>query len=411
MSDERMILAEEAEEAAELAALTNAGEDCSEGIKKKKRLRMLDATPDNDIKYNPPLSYRHLKLIAWLFLVLAQVGAIMGLLSSFGDRSSFYTSLGSGLTILKGFAVPLLLVSCLSVIMNGHDNYKQMIVKNGALALTLFLITFAFYERVAVSIVEAVYDLDHSQAAEVIAIFVSQGLGTGYISFNIFVDLFLCSLTMFFINYNPTKHFQGWKIHLFRAMVFLPIGYEIFSIVLKVLASEGAISLPVYVFPLLTTKPPLSFLLFIIMARYFKEREIKFLKNGKTSDDYKTFLKTRFNAFQVSRVMVIMILIIAVLDVIIMIIMAALSVIANGGSPDSTDKIVDAMERVNEWGFGQCIELVVLIPIMFLFSYTKTHKNGIFDIIIPVAGVAGIILVTFDGIIKYICSLYIFSRQ
>lgn len=50
----------------------------------------------------------------------------------------------------------------------------------------------------------------HAAAAESIKEIIAKS-STGFISFNIFIDLTLCTLVMFFINYNPKKYFQGKK--------------------------------------------------------------------------------------------------------------------------------------------------------------------------------------------------------
>ena len=67
-------------------------------------------------------------------------------------------------------------------------------------------------------------------------------------------------------------------------MVALPILYEIGSIVLKAITSEGIITLSPYVFPLLTTKAPITFLIFLTMAIFIKNRRKFFFKKGKSED-------------------------------------------------------------------------------------------------------------------------------
>lgn len=40
---------------------------------------------------------------------------------------------------------------------------------------------------------------------------------------NLFIDLFMCTLFMFFLDYVPEKHFQGKKLRIFRAMALIPV--------------------------------------------------------------------------------------------------------------------------------------------------------------------------------------------
>ena len=90
--------------------------------------------------------------------------------------------------------------------------------------------------------------------------------GAGYLSYNLFIDLFLCTLLMFFLNYRPKRLFNGKLLGVFRAFAVFPIAYEIASITLKILAVEGKVALPLIVFPFLTVKPPMTFLVFVVLA-------------------------------------------------------------------------------------------------------------------------------------------------
>jgi hypothetical protein len=44
-----------------------------------------------------------------------------------------------------------------------------------------------------------------------------------------------------------------------------------------------------------------------------------------------------------------------------------------------------------------------MIPVLLLFSYTKTHKNRLLDIAVPITGVAVIILIYMDGLFQFGC--------
>ena len=56
-----------------------------------------------------------------------------------------------------------------------------------------------------------------------------------------------------------------------------------------------------------------------------------------------------------------------------------------------------AEKAVTSWGFGNVTNLISIVPIIMLFSYTKSHKNKMVDMMIPLAAVIVIMYVYFDG--------------
>ncbi len=219
--------------------------------------------------------------------------------------------------------------------------------------------------------------------------------GFGYFSYNLFIDLFLCTLLLFFLNYRPKRLFTGKLLGVFRAFAVLPIAYEIASITLKILAVEGKVTLPFIVFPFLTVKPPMTFLVFIVMAFFIKNRERIFRKNGRTHEEYQAFLKTNRNSFQFSRFTAVILAIAGILDFVAMlVVLGILSNHVQEGAELTEDMI---MSHLTALGLGESILLLLMAPIMLLFSYTRTHKNKTLDSFIPIAGIALIALIYIEG--------------
>jgi hypothetical protein len=48
-------------------------------------------------------------------------------------------------------------------------------------------------------------------------------------------------------------------------------------------------------------------------------------------------------------------------------------------------------------GFGNAIQLLLMPPFVLLFSYTRTHKNKLIDIFIPIVGIACILIIYLQG--------------
>ena len=67
----------------------------------------------------------------------------------------------------------------------------------------------------------------------------------------------------------------------------------------------------------------------------------------------------------------------------------------------SLDEAADAVGRVPlNWGFGETVNLLGMIPIFLLFSYSKSHKNNKIDIAMPLVAVVAIVYIYIEGIYR-----------
>jgi hypothetical protein len=168
---------------------------------------------------------------------------------------------------------------------------------------------------------------------------------------------------------------------------------------LKIAASVGTIQLTPYLYPLLTTKPPVAFIIFIAMAFFVKVREKFFIKKGKTHEEYDAFQHTNVNSLHFSIFLSITILIAAVIDIVIMI--GLWAGIINGATiPEGIDEqtyAIYTLKTVFSWGFGGCATMILVIPLVLLFDYKKTYDDGKFDLFIPIIGIVLILIVYIEG--------------
>ena len=204
--------------------------------------------------------------------------------------------------------------------------------------------------------------------------------------FNIFIDLFLCALLVFFLFYRPKRIFVGKRLIVFRWLVLIPILYELACIVIKYLVGRHVIDLPIGVYPLMTTKPPMTFVLFVTMALFVKRQENTFLKAGKTDADYRAFLKTNYNSLRFSKTMCKTILIVALIDAVLSITLSSILASSTGM------EYLAASSTIADCGFGQSTIMLLAIPYILLFSYTRTHKNPMVEIVIPIAAILILVL-------------------
>lgn len=92
------------------------------------------------------------------------------------------------------------------------------------------------------------------------------------------------------------------------------MAYEAVCIVLKSLASAELITIPVTMYPLLPTKPTMTFLVFVVLALFIKCRERIYLRSGRTHEEYQSFLKTNVNSLHFALFTVLVFVVAALVD-------------------------------------------------------------------------------------------------
>ena len=284
------------------------------GSAKKRRLGIHETTLENDIRYLGPLNAQHFKLLGWLCIVISQVAVIVKMGGRLdpgyaADSASLLRALG----YIVDLALPFLLIASFAQILDADRGYGRQLLVNGAAAAGICALTYLVFYRYIVGDLAAVLE-DPSKALPTVKSALSYVTPYGFLAFNIFIDLFLCTLTMVFLNYKPRRVFTGRARILFRLLALLPIGYEVSCMLLKLRAARGLIQVPVWAYPLLTTKPPMTFVLFVALALFVKTRELRFRRHGKTHEEYQAFLKTRRNSLNFSVFLAIMLVIVSVLD-------------------------------------------------------------------------------------------------
>ncbi len=365
---------------------------------RKKNIHLVNE--ENDIKFRGPISYRYLRVAGWIFLFIAQLGVILSIASS----AKLININPSFLTVIKGagsLMTPLFLFAAFSQVLVAKDGYRRLVTVYGLGSIGLFLLFLIVYLHFGVGLFRAITGSWDSAFETVNALIT--GLTAGGFTFNIFIDLLLCTLVTFFINYQPTEHFQGKKIYLFRAFVAIPILYELASIVVKLLTPYGLIGIHPLVIPLLTTKPPVAFLIFVFCALFVKSRERHYIKHGKTHEEYKDFLHTNVNRLHFALFLVTAVIGGVILDTLLFVVISIIKVaiFPVTEDPELMEQLVlNAFASTYATGFGACLPMLLIIPLLIFFDYTKTHENKMMDIIIPVAGIVLLILLYIEGLFE-----------
>ena len=369
----------------------------------KKRVRLHEQGAHNDIKYSGPLSFQSFQILGWSCIVVTVVMALMKIAMKVNpaDTERFAT-ISEIISYIAEMSLPFLLMANFARILNNTDGYRKQLLKNGGAMAALFLVFMIFFNRYVVGTVGLL--LKDSKEAYPLVMTSFYGVSPkGFFAFNIFVDLFLCTLVMFFMNARPTKIFTGKKILIFRAFTLLPIAYEVFCIILKGRAAAGSIMIPSWLFPLLTVKPPMTFVVFVFLAIYIKTRELRYCRHGKTHEDYQAFLKTNRNAWSFSVFTAIVLFIAGIIDLILAILLLA----GQAGSAEALDAIMSSEKAFKNTiamsiGFGKSTCLIFFAPIVLLFNYTKIPKNKTIGVLIPLAGILLIALIGVQGIYQLV---------
>ena len=394
------------------------GNKSASGLGKEERRLRHEIVEKNDIRYRGPLSYRHMMILGWTCIILQQVSII---LSTAGQFDSGIAASSGGLVEFGSFAgslfMPFLLLANFSQILSSRQKFKSLLLKYGGLSIAMGLGLVVVYEHYVKGLANTAAQIAPEFGEELLLLFQNEVFKNGFLAYNMFIDLFLCTLFMFFLTYHfkrPVK--RGWVI-CFRLLAILPVAYEIACIVLKTMCKTGAITLPMYASPFLTTKPPMTFAAFIALALFIKRRERIFIKNDRSHEEYGHFLETNANSLHFSVHACVTFIVAALLDVVILIVlssfMTAGDILASG---QVVDQVLDNKEMVSDVvtrmmnvavaaGFGKSMVLFVVAPIVLLFSYSRRHKDTKMDMLIPMIAIAIIVVIYFEAIFLAACEL------
>ena len=407
--------------------------------KKRRKLRIHEITPESDMRYRGPLHYQHFQVLGWLCIVCAAL--VMFLRLGVKLDKDLASHLGGVLTVMVwigNFSLPFLLIANFSRILDDSKGYRGQLLKNVGAAAAIAALFYVFFYRYLVAAVAALID-QPDMALPLLQEALLPVIRNGFLAFNIFIDLLLCTLVMFFLNYRPTRVFRGKAVHFFRLFALLPIGYEVFCLVLKIGAARGTSVIPVWMYPLLPVKPVMTFVLFILLALFVKTRELRFRRHGKTHEEYKAFLHTNRNSWNFSVFLAVMLVIISIIDFVAVMgfsvyeampgylqrmeqenaqvagLATETDAIAIQGQAETpaapeaeaqqppadgeaaTDEDTAAFERgvytAYAVGFGGSMHLFLLAPLMLLYSYTRKPKHDRVGMLIPVAGIVLILII------------------
>jgi len=347
--------------------------------KTKKRYKLVNKMlSPTDIKYRGPLSYRYLRIIAWVALAMSQYCLVINMgLSFFEGELKYPVWIFNTLAITGSLSIPFFLLASFSIILSRNRTYKSLVLFYGIAYLGVALGIIFVYNRY---IGKVIFEMSGSMEAAknaVLKIFSKKK------DFNVFGDLFILTLFNFFLNYELKSDTSIKKVVSFRLLSMIPLSLALASYVLTVCFKSEIIDLPFEVFPFLTTKSPLIYLVFICMSLWIKNRERIYVKLGASPKEYSNFLRTNKNSLAFSIHVCLLFLLVVLLDFI----------------------LVVTIPNYNNYNIGQSTGLLIAIPFILLFSYNKKHKDKNIDLLIPFVGLILMLLAYAEGIYQVIVAV------
>ena len=376
---------------------------------KKPRAKFHEYTAANDIRYRGPLSYQSFQLFGWISIVLSVMAALISLGSSISpDIEKDLGKFGNILSWVASCSLPFLLMANFSRILANKEGYKKQLLRNGGAALAIFVVITVMGSRYFVGTVQQIVKPEE-EVVPLLESMIRSSRPEGFMTFNVFIDLFMCTLSLYFLNARPKRIFTGKKLIILRLFVLLPIAYELICFVLKVQTARGRMTLPLWSFPLLTMKPPLTFAFFVYIAFLVKIREYRYCRHGRTHEEYLAFIKTNRNSFHMSVHFCLSMIAFAVIDLILFFLLVyghAATVLPADAAALANETLTEAQTAALNQGYlvakavgiGGSIMLAAVAPLMLLYSYTREPKRKIFSMVIPAAGILLIVLIVLEAI-------------
>ena len=287
-----------------------------------------------------------------------------------------------------------MLIANFARIMNNDGEYKHLLLTNGLAAAAVFGVSWFLFSRYVVGTLSMALT-QPEQALPRMEAFFQAHYKPGFLAFNLFIDLFLCTLTMYCLNARPKRFFTGKKLILLRLIALLPIAYEVASLWLKILSVTDRITIPFWAFPLLAVKPPITFAVFVCMAIHLKSREFRFCRHGRTHQEYMEYLKSNRNSLNFSIYLAVGLLIAAVAD-------ALLSNAIYWGAirwvrADQGETAALSWDVFLTTGLGKEDEYLVLIAPFMLFSYNRNPRWKKLDALIAPTAMILIVLLFMEA--------------
>lgn len=352
--------------------------------KRQKKENLIGYHSGNDIKYQGPIGIFGMRVISWLFFVCANISVAINLWNQIFNikppsvEQNFFALLG-------GMALPCFILTAFFHIMKNSHRCKFLLVYHGILSVLFSAFFYVIILHYCASLYSAFDQTSYRSLFSAGNRFLQWFHGTtGTIySFNIFIDLFLYTLLVFFWLNEPPEFFQNKK-RLFRFLALLPILYELAFCILRVLQTMGLYRIPFILYIWMPTKAPLVFLAFLRILFMLIRQKKRFFKQGGNPKEYQSFLSTRKNSLLFSQIVAKNFALFGFLDFVLFLIF---SILREQLESETCQFLMEGLR------LGKSLDLLLFSPFVLLFSYNRENKLASSEKLIPVGGAVMVIMV------------------
>lgn len=207
-------------------------------------------------------------------------------------------------------------------------------------------------------------NLDTDQLMDYIAQTATEQIVRSHLNVNVFLDLFLCTVVLFFVQYQPKK-LTGGKLMLFRCCAVLPVCYLLVGVVLTGMnrAEWVELNLPLWLVGLLPSRKLPGLMLFFSMILYVKYHEIEIIAKGGGKNEINAYMQSNRGSFRFSLFICAVLAFLSLAD-------WAMSFVDGG--------------RLASWGIGVTPTMFFAIPFVLLFSFKRKPRFKVLDGFVPV---------------------------
>jgi len=342
---------------------------------------------DDDKRFRGPFSCFSLRILAWVCIVLSQAAVVLSLAADM-TMDPLFSKLSSGISVFSSLSMPLFLLANFAYIIQNKNSILRVLLTYLFMMIVLAGMYYLIFLHYLVGMYAQIFQVSFEDAYATFNLLITT-LFSGTFKFNIFVDLFICTLLVYFCLGTPKKIFTGKKIIIFRSLAILPLVYEFSTIILKVLSIDNLVTIPFLFIPFMPTKCPLTFLAFILIVAHEMKRKRKYIKYNGTDEQYEQYFYTNKNSWLFSKTTAKCFAVVGLLDVIVYVVLYAVS----NGIPGifDGDSIIKTLE------IGESVGLLIISPFIFLFSYNRMFKPSKMDLFLPILAVIAIVIIWLEA--------------
>lgn len=357
------------------------------------RLKRGDAPIHDDIRYQGPLSSRAFEILGWLCVVLSVAVVLLTIVMSLTAKAGTEAgqSLPQGiLQYITQLSALFLLIAGISRIMRNRGEYKQQLLIYLGLAAIIAAGSALIFQRTVLAAIDKLF-LEPKQILPMVEKAFADISGIGFVSYNVFIDIFLCILMFFFVTVRPKRVFTGKWVLVLRIFAALPIFYALVCTWLKYQAVCKKIVLPFGYFPLLTAKPLATYGLFLFLAIYINRKQAQFCHNGRTMEECQASLLTRRNSLRFGIVLALSLAVAALVDNLLQ--YGTAQLLLKSHAPANVDALAWSLRTAKRVGFGgDSLVLLIAAPFMLLYSFNRVPRWRIASILLPLIAIGLIAL-------------------